>query len=157
MAWAVAGAILTVGLLTLYSRRLAIFASGFVVAVGIVLLIATVLLGPTIDHTNEAVSADARIDPVACPDTSRPIAIIFKNEGQKTVTKVAYSLIGRAHGHSTIAYRAFLRDDKIIEGGGGSHSCHELSPLNFAPPRPENIHPERYDWSIDVSLVDFAA
>jgi hypothetical protein len=156
MALAAAVAILLVGLLFLFNRRAAYPALGLVAIIGITVAIATALQPSTRQNTREAVTAKVSVDPANCSDPSKPIAIEFLNGNQAAVQRVSFSLLGRVKGHSSVAYRGFLRDDTIIEPGQAALTCHGLLPLGFAPPRPATITPEDYDWSVDISLVDFS-
>jgi xanthosine utilization system XapX-like protein len=156
MAWTAAVAILLVGLLFIFNRRFAYPALALVAIVGIVVAVATLLQPSARQNSKEAVTAKTSVDQRACPDVSKPIAIEFVNGNNTAVQRVSFSLIGRVKEHSSIAYRGFLRDDKIIAPGEASVTCQGLLPLGFAPPRPSTIKPEDYDWSVDISLVDFA-
>ncbi len=156
MALAAAVAILLIGLLFLFNRRAAYPALALVAIIGITVAIATALQPSTRQNTKEAVTAKVSVDPVACPDPSKPVAIEFLNGNDAAVQRVSFSLLGRMTGHSSVAYRGFLRDDTIIEPGQVTVTCQGLLPLGFAPPRPATINPEDYDWSVDISLVDFS-
>lgn len=156
MALAAAVAILLVGLLFLFNRRAAYPALALVAIIGITVAIATALQPSTRQNTKEAVTAKVSVDPVACTDPSKPVAIEFLNGNDAAVQRVSFSLLGRMTGHSSVAYRGFLQDDTIIEPGQAAVTCHGLLPLGFAPPRPATIIPEDYDWSVDISLVDFS-
>jgi xanthosine utilization system XapX-like protein len=156
MALAAAVAILLVGLLFLFNRRAAYPALALVAIIGMTVAVATALQPSTRQNSKEAVTAKVAADPVACTDPSKPMAIEFLNGNQASVQRVSFSLIGRVKGHSSVAYRGFLRDDTIIAPGQAAVTCHGLLPLGFAPPRPATITPEDYDWSVDISLVDFS-
>lgn len=156
MAWAAAIAILSVGLLFIFNRRAAYPALALVAIVGIIVAVATALQPSARENTKDAVTAVVSIDPAACTDPAKPVAIEFRNDNGTAVQRLSFSLLGRVEGHSSIAYRGFLRDDKIIEPGQTSVTCYGLLPLGFVPPRPETINPEAYEWSVDISLVDFA-
>ncbi len=156
MALASAVAVLLVGLLFLFNRRAAYPALALVAIIGIIVAVATALQPSTRESTKEAVTAKATLDPLACPDPSRSIAIEFVNGNDAAVQRVSFSLLGRVKGHSSIAYRGFLRDDTIIAPGQASVTCYGLLPLGFVPPRPATITPEDYEWSVDISLVDFS-
>ncbi len=155
MAWAAAVAILAVGLSFLVNRRAAYIVIAAVAVLGGILALATVLQEPQRGGRMDAVSARAAIDPSACPDPATPILVELKNGNESAVQRVSFGLVGKLKGHSSISYRGFLRDDKIIEPGQTSKTCYALLPLGFAPPRPEPIVPANYDWSVDISLVDF--
>lgn len=156
MALAAAVAILLVGLLFLFNRRAAYPALALVAIIGVTVAVATALQPSTRQNTKEAVTAKASVDPAVCPDGSKPVAIEFLNGNKTPVQRVSFSLLGRVEGHSSIAYRGFLRDDKIIAPGQVSVTCYGLLPLGFAPPRPATIKPDDYDWSVNISLVDFS-
>jgi len=156
MAWAAAVAILLVGLLFLFNRRAAYPALALVAIIGVTVAVATALQPSSRQNTKEAVTVKASVDPLACQDPSNPISIEFVNANNTAVQRVSFSLLGRVKGHSSIAYRGFLRDDKIIAPGQSSVSCHGLLPLGFVPPRPAMIVPQDYEWSVDISLVDFS-
>lgn len=157
MAWAAAVAILLVGLLFIFNRRAAYPALALVAIIGITVAVATALQPSTRQNTKEAVTTKVSLDAAACPDPSKPIAIEFLNGNDAAVQRLSFSLLGRIKGHSSVAYRGFLRDDKIIAPGQTSMTCYGLLPLGFAPPRPAAITPGDYDWSVDISLVDFSA
>lgn len=156
MALAAAVAILLVGLLFLFNRRAAYSALALVAIIGITVAVATALQPSTRQNSKEAVTAKVSVDPVNCTDATQPIAVEFLNGNDAPVQRLSFSLLGRVKGHSSVAYRGFLRDDTIIEPGQAAVTCHGLLPLGFAPPRPATIIPEDYDWSVDISLVDFS-
>lgn len=156
MAWAAAVAILLVGLLFLFNRRAAYPALALVAIIGITVALAIALQPSTRENTKDAITAKVSIDPAACTDPSKQLAVEFLNGNNTAVQRVSFSLIGRLKGHSSIAYRGFLRDDTIIAPGQASVTCQGLLPLGFAPPRPARINTEDYDWSVDISLVDFS-
>jgi hypothetical protein len=155
MAWAAAGAILLVGLLSLYNRRAAMILLAAVAAISGIIGIAIELQPSIRENAKEAVVATASVDPAACPDPASPIKVEFRNDNDGALQRLSFSLIGRLEGHSSIAYRGFLRDDKIIEPGGSTVTCYGLLPHGFAAPRPDAIRPLDYEWSVDISLVDF--
>jgi hypothetical protein len=142
MAWAAAVAILAVGVLSFYNRRASLIALIVFLVVGGIIAVATVLQPSPRQNAKEAVVAAASVDPAACPAPQKPIRIEFRNGNDGVVQRSSFSLIGRVPGHSSIVYRGFLRDDKIIAPGETAVTCYGLLPLGFAPPRPDTIVPQ---------------
>jgi hypothetical protein len=155
MAWAAAAAILAVGISFLFNRRAAYFLIAAIAVLGGILILATVLQNPQRGDRRDAVSATAIVDPAACPDPAMPISVEVRNDNDNAVQRISFSLVGKLKGHSSVSYRGFLRDDKIIGHGQTSKTCYALLPLGFTQPRPQTIVPGDYDWSVDISLVDF--
>lgn len=156
MALAAAVAILLVGLLFIFNRRAAYSALALVAIIGVTVAVATALQPSTRHNTREAVTAKASVDPITCTDPSKPVAIEFLNGNDASVQRLSFSLLGRVKGHSSVAYRGFVRDDTIIEPSQTVVTCHGLLPLGFTSPRPATIIPEDYNWFVDISLVDFS-
>lgn len=156
MALAAAVAILLVGLLFIFNRRAAYPALALVAIIGVTVAVATALQPSTRHNTREAVTAKASVDPITCTDPSKPVAIEFLNGNDASVQRLSFSLLGRVKGHSSVAYRGFVRDDTIIEPSQAVVTCHGLLPLGFTSPRPATIIPEDYNWFVDISLVDFS-
>jgi hypothetical protein len=157
MAWAAAVAILAVGISYLINRRSAYALAAAIGVLGGILLLASVLQTPQRGPSVDSVSATAAFDPTTCSDPATPILVELRNQNETAVQRLSFTLVGQLKGHSSVSYRGSLRDDKIIEAGHTSRTCYALRPLGFAPPRPETIVPEDYDWSVDISLIDFAS
>jgi hypothetical protein len=154
MAWAAATAVVAIVILLLLNRRAGYVVLSAVVIIGLGIWMAVAIRGPQ-PTAKDGLSAHASVDAEACSDPAKPIAIEFHNGNDRPIERSSFSLIARPTGHSTIAYRAFLRDDKIIAPGQSSVSCFGLLPHGFTPPRPQSIDLHDYDWSVEVSLVTF--
>ncbi|MGE6739915.1 hypothetical protein ACQKGC_06535 [Allorhizobium pseudoryzae] len=156
MAWTAAIAFLVIGLVFLTNRRI-----GYAVA-ALCALVAAIVLVPTLfdrgqrGSRTEAIFASATLDAQACPDPSRPILIELKNGGERGVRRLSFTLLGTVKGQASVSYRAFLHEDRQLPAGQTARICHGLLPHGFAPPRPQTIIPGNYDWTVDLSLVDFA-
>ena len=156
MLWAAAAAIGVVAILFFISRKVAYVVFAATAVIGCIAWVITKEDSTQKSNEKQAVTGIATIDAEACPDPGRPITIEFRNDGNRPVERLSFELTARLKGHSSVAYRAFLRSDKIIEPGQASTTCYGVLPHGFAPPRPETIDFPAYDWAVDISLVGFA-
>jgi len=154
MAWATAIAILV--FLFLLHRRLAYFALALALAVGTMLWFTTEKEAGRRTAEKQAISARAGLDADACPDPVRPIMVEFTNGSDRAVERLSFNLTAKLKGHSTIGYRAFLRNDSIMEPGQSSVTCYATLPHGFSSPRPQTINLDDYEWSVDISLATFS-
>ncbi|MCK8779549.1 hypothetical protein M0654_06070 [Rhizobium sp. NTR19] len=155
MAWVAAIAVLVIGLSFLLNRRLGyiLLAAAFVAGCG--LWWYSSQQAEKSGQVKDAVAAEASADAASCPDPAAPILVQFSNGNRRAIARISFSLTGRLKGHSSVAYRGYLRGDKIIQPGQTSQTCFGLLPHGFAAPRPETVVVGDYDWVVDISLVDF--
>lgn len=157
MAWTSAIAFLVIGLAFLIDRRIGAGLAALAALVAAIVFVPTFFGHAERGGRTDAVIASARLDAEACRDPGMPILIELKNGNDRAAVKrLSFTLLGRLKGQTSVAYRAFLREDRVLAAGETSRICHALLPHAFAPPRPEEIIPGNYDWSVDLSLVDFA-
>jgi hypothetical protein len=156
MPWAAATAILLVIVLFYLNRRVAAIVLAVAVIVGGVLWVVTERQTKERTARKEAVAATAAVNMEACPDPSRPIMVEFQNQSDQTVERLSFELAGRLRGHSSISYRAFLRDDKIISPGQSSMTCYGVLPHGFSSAGRDSDDPSDYEWSVRISLVSFS-
>ncbi len=104
----------------------------------------------------EAIVAHATVDADLCPTTDQPIMVEFFNDNSSPIRNMSFHLIGQHKERETSTYRAFLRHDTGIGAGETSVACYRILPHGFSTPRPDPIVLEEFDWSVGISLVDFA-
>lgn len=154
MAWAVAAAVTLVVVLFLLNRRAAAAVVALAVVLGGVLWFVTDSGTRERAQQRQALTARAAIDPAACADPAQPIMVEFQNGNDRPVVRLSFELTARLQGHSSVAYRAILRSDRIMEPGETAVVCYGLLPHGFAAPRPVNPDLTSYDWAVELSLVD---
>lgn len=147
---------LVVALAFLIDRRIGYGLAALAAIVAAIVLIPTVFDHGQRGSRTEAIIASVTLDAQACPDPALPILIELKNGNDRAVQRLSFTLFGMLKGQATVSYRAFLREDRVLPAGQTARACHGLLPHGFAPPRPQTIIPGNYDWSVDLSLVDFA-
>jgi hypothetical protein len=157
MAWTSAIAFLVIGLAFLINRRIGAGLAALAAVVAAIVFVPTFFEHSQREGRADAVLASARLDAEACRDPGMPILIELKNGNDRAaVQRLSFTLLGKLKGQTSVSYRAFLREDRILAAGETARVCHALLPHAFAPPRPEEIIPANYEWSVDLSLVDFA-
>lgn len=154
MAWAIAIAVLI--FLFLLHRRLAYLVMVLALAVGTVLWFTTEKETKIQTARKDAVSARVAIDAEACPDPGQPIMVEFSNGNDRAVERLSFDLTAREKGQSPIRYRAFLRNDRILEPGQALVTCYGILPHGFLSPRPQTIDLHAYEWAAEISLVSFS-
>jgi hypothetical protein len=157
MAWSLAIAFLVIGLAFVIDRRIGYGFAALAAIVAAIVLVPTVFDKAQRGSRTEAIVASATLDGQACPDPAMPILIELKNDNDRAVQRLSFTLFGKLKGQASVSYRAFLREDQVLAAGQTARICHALLPHAFAPPRPETIVPGNYDWSVDLALVDFAS
>ncbi len=155
MVWAVAASTAVLVLVFALNRRLSYLLFGIVLITGVTLWVVTERDRRQSTAQREALFARATSDAGACPDPDLPLLVEFRNGGERMVEQISFELTARKKGQSSVAYRAFLRDDKIVGPGETSVTCYGLLPHGFTNPRPVSVNLEDYDWTVDISLVSF--
>ena len=156
MAWAVAAAVTLTVVLFLLNCRAAAAVLALAVGLGAVLWFVTDSGTRQRAQERQALAARAAINPGVCTDPGQPIMVEFHNGNDRPVVRLSFELTARLKGHSSIAYRAILRSDRIIEPGDTAVVCYGILPHGFAAPRPVNPDLTDYDWAVELSLVDLA-
>ncbi|MBO3759978.1 hypothetical protein J5J10_09295 [Ciceribacter sp. L1K23] len=155
MAWALAAAVLIVLILALLSRRAAAIVIAVALVVGGVVWLVTDRQDEERAAEMSAVTARADINPGICADPARPVLVAFTNAADRPVLKLSFDLTARLRGHSTLAYRAFLRSDRIIAPGETVTTCQATLTRGFTGPTPESTDLADYEWMAAVTLVEF--
>ncbi|MCF6370118.1 hypothetical protein [Rhizobium halophilum] len=157
MAWAIAAVVTILLVLFLLDRRTAALVLALALAVGGAVWAFTGSQWFWRSEPAGSVTASATVGADGCEDAQQPIRVEFHNSSERQVERVSFELAARHKDHSSVVYRAFLRSDRILQPGEVAVACYGILPHGFLPPRPLNPDLATYQWSIEISLVDFVS
>jgi hypothetical protein len=91
-----------------------------------------------------------------CPDPAKSVFVTLSNGSARQVNVVRFRLIARRTGHSSEVYSDYFSTDKIIAPHGEFGTCWTLNPYRGLDTLPGKPSPADFDWSVEISSVDFA-
>ncbi|MBB3965372.1 hypothetical protein [Rhizobium metallidurans] len=92
-----------------------------------------------------------------CPDPAKSVFVTLANASDRQVNVVRFRLIAKRSGHSSEVYSDYFTTDKIIEPRSEFGNCWTLNPYRGLDTLPGKPSPADFDWSVEISSVDFAA
>ncbi len=91
-----------------------------------------------------------------CQDPEKPVFVELSNASDRQVNIVRFRLIAKRPGFSGEAYSDYFTSDKIIVPHGSYGSCWALNRYRGLETLPGRPAPGDFQWSVDISSVDFA-
>lgn len=92
----------------------------------------------------------------SCSDPAKTVAVTLSNDTDRQVNVVRFRLIAKRPGYSDEAYSDYFTSSKIIEPHGTFETCWTLNQYRGLETLPGKPAPSEFDWSVDISSVDFA-
>jgi hypothetical protein len=92
-----------------------------------------------------------------CLDPAKPVFVQLSNGSNRQVNVVRFRLIAKRPGYSIQAYSDYFSSYKIIEPHGIYETCWALNQYRGLETMPDKPSPRDFDWSVEISSVDFAA
>jgi hypothetical protein len=92
----------------------------------------------------------------SCVDPARPVFVELSNASDRQVNVVRFRLIARRPGFSGEAYSDYFTSDRIIAPHAAIGSCWALNQYRGLETMPGKPSPSDFEWSVDISSVDFA-
>jgi hypothetical protein len=91
-----------------------------------------------------------------CLDRAKPVFVQLSNGSDRQVNVVRFRLIAKRPGFSIEAYSDYISSYKIIEPHGVYGTCWALNQYRGLETLPGKPSPKDFEWSVDISSVDFA-
>jgi hypothetical protein len=91
-----------------------------------------------------------------CQDPDKPVFVELSNVSDRQVNIVRFRLIAKRPGFSGEVYSDYFSSDKIIAPHSEYGSCWALNRYRGLDTLPGRPAPADFEWSVDISSVDFA-